>query len=266
VSVVGNGTVWADTDSFFACPTGTFGVVPGARAAAIGRVVGGLEDDEAKDARGVARAVDASPFGRVVEGRVAVVDVVDGAIDCLDAGFPGDARGVNPDVIGALRTAGFLFSSPDVTDERSGSASDVPLDVNPGLLAAVPGAGRVGGLVKLPPTALVRDVELGAGLDALVEVRALFVDTAAGRRALAAVPPDAVVVGLRGGTASFEPELGAFDAIFLRTDEVGVEGAGSFLGCDGLAGMVSLAARAWLAGIGVSIWRSDSGVCADQLQ
>jgi hypothetical protein len=180
--------------------------------------------------------------------------VVEGAMDCLDVGFPGDTLGVVPAAIGVLRTAGFLFSSPDVTDERSGSASDVPLDVKPGLLA-VPGTGRVGGLLRLPPTALVRDVVLLSGLDAPVEVRALLVD-AAGRRALAVVP--AVTVGLRGGTASFEPELGAFDAIFLRTDEVGVEGAGSFLSC-GLAGKVSLAARTWLAGVGVSIGRSDQG-------
>jgi hypothetical protein len=253
VSVEGSGTEGAEMDSFFACPTGTLGVVPGARAGATGRV--GLEDD-ARDARGVARVVGASPFGRVVKGlfAVVVVVVVEGAMDCLDIGFPGDTRGVVPAVMGVRRTAGFLFSSPDVTEERSGSASEVPLDVKPGRLA-VPGTGRVGGLLRLPPTALVRDVVLGVVLDAPIEVRALLVvDAAAGRRALAALPPVAVVVGLRGGTASFEPEFGAFEAIFLRTDEVGVDGAGSFLGCVGLAGSV------WLAGVGVSIWRSVQGL------
>jgi hypothetical protein len=257
VSVAGSGTDGAETESFFACPTGTFGVVPGARAAAIGRVVANFEE-EASDARGVALVVAASPFGRVVKGLFAVVVVlvvVGGAMDCLDVGFPGDTLGVVPAAIGVLRTAGCLFSSPDVTDDRSGSASDVPLDVKPGLLA-VSGAGRVGGLLKLPPTALVRDVELVSGLDALVEVRALLVDAAAGRRALAVVL--AITVGLRGGTASFEPELGAFEAILRLTDEVGVEGAGSFLGCCGPAGKDSLAARAWLV-VGVSIWRSDQG-------
>ena len=246
VSVVGSGTDEAETDSFFACPTGTLGVVPGACPAARGRVADGLEDG-AREARGAARVVDASADGRVVKGRFAVV-VLPGAMDCLDVGFPGDTRGAAPDVTGARRTAGFLFSSPDVTEERSGSASEVVRDGSPGLLAAVPGAERVGGLVRLPPTALVRDVELEAGLDALV-------DAAAGRRAPAAPPPVAVTVGLRGGKASFAPELGVLLAILRRTDDEGVEGAGSFLGC-GLPGKVSL----------VSIRGSDSGVCADQWQ
>jgi hypothetical protein len=134
---------------------------------------------------------------------------------------------------GVRRTAvGFLPSSPDVTDERSGSASEaVDLEANPVRLTAVPGTGRVGGLLKLDPAALIRDVELVVDLDALVGARAVLVDTVGRRAPTGAVPLD-VVVRRRGGTPSLLAEA-AFEAILRRREDVGVEGAGNFL-CSGL--------------------------------
>lgn len=222
-----------DTESFFAWPAGAFVAVPGA-----GRVVAaGLAPvvlvEAASDARGAARVVDASAAGRVVRGRFAPVVVV-GASDCLDAVFPGEDRVAAPGNAGVLRAADLRFSSPDVTDDRSGSASDaVAREDTPVLLAADPGAGRVGGLLRLDPSVLTRDVELGVGFDAVaVEARALLVVSAAGRRALAVALPLAAV-GRRGGAGSLPAEA-ALDAILRRTDDVGVEGFGSFFRC-GLA-------------------------------
>jgi len=227
----GNGA--AGTESFFACPLGAFAGLGAALAVVEGRAPVVLVDD-ASDARGVARVVGASAAGRVlvVRGRFAPA-VVEGATDCRDVVFPGDDRVTALGNAGVLRAVDFLFSSPDVTDDRSGSASDaVALEDAPGLLAAVPGAGRVGGLLRLDPTVLTREVELDAGFDAVaVEARALLV-AAVGRRALAvALPPTAV--GRRGGTGSLLAEA-ALEAILRRTDDVGVEGAGSFFLC-GLA-------------------------------
>jgi hypothetical protein len=230
--------------------------------------------DDARDARSVGRAVEPSPFGRVVRGRFAV-GVVEGATECLDVAFVvlvgGDGPAA-PGVLGVLRAAGRFFSSPDVTEAISGSASGVVLDANVVRLTAVPGAGRAGGLLEIEATVLVRVVfKLDAtvrvgGRDALAEFRASAVDDAVGRRAPAA--PPAVVVGRRGGTPSLEAGGGAFWAILRRTDDVGVEGAGNFFGCCGLAGKLSEGARSrepWLAGVGVSMWGSDSGVFADQI-
>jgi hypothetical protein len=228
-SVSGAGGGGAETDSFFAFPDGAFGVAPTARVPAMGRVEVGRVDG-AREARGAVRVVAASAGGRVVKGRLAaVVVVVEGAIDCRDVGLTGDGREAVDDVTGVRRTAVLFFSSPDVTDERSGSASDAVLEDEMVLRAAVPGDGRVGGLFRMEPLVLVRGVDVVGAFDALVAVRAVLVDAVAGRRALAAVPLAAV--GRRGGTASFEADEGAFAAIFRRTDEVGVEGVGSFLGC-----------------------------------
>lgn len=229
-------------------------VVPGATRVVVEGRAPVVLVDEASDARGVARAVEASAAGRVVRGRFAPV-VVEGAIDCRDVVFPGDERVAAPGTTGVLRTVGFRFSSPDVTDESSGSASDaVGFGVSPVLLAADPGVGRVGGLFRLEPTVLAREVALDSGFDAVaVDARALLVDAAVGRRAPTVAVPLAAV-GLRGGTASLPAEP-AFEAILRRTDDVGVEGAGSFLRCGlpGGAALVLEGASASLAGVGASI-------------
>jgi hypothetical protein len=225
VSCVGGGAV--DTESFFACAIGAL-VAPGAaRVVVEGRVLVVLVEG-ASDVRGVARAVGASAAGRVVRGRFAPA-VVEGASDCLDVVLPGDARVAALGKPGVLRTVvGRLFSSPEVTDDSSGSASDaVAREDTPGLLTAEPGAGRVGGLFRLDPTVLTREVELVSGFDApeMEALAVLVVDVdAVGLRALAVTPAPAAAVGRRGGTGSLLEE-----AIIRRTDDAGVEGAGSFL-------------------------------------
>lgn len=219
-----------ETDSFFACPEGAFVAVPGAALAVVAGREAVVLAEGARDERVVPRVVgcEASAAGREVRGRFAAVEE-EGASDDLEDTFPGGDRIAEPAIAGVLRAAGFLFSSPDVTDDSSGSASDaVDLEANPPLLAADPGAGRVGGLFKLDPTVPVRDMELDEGFDALIEGRAVLA-AAAGRRApTVAVPP--VVVGRRGGTASLPAEPNC-EAILRRTDDVGVEGGGSFLRC-----------------------------------
>jgi hypothetical protein len=225
----GGGTELAD--SFFACPADGFVAVPGTALVVV--VVEGRAPDvrveEASDARGVMRVVDASAAGRVVRGRFAVA-FVEGAMDCREVVLPGDDLVAPAAVPGVLRTAvGFLFSSPEVTEDNSGSASDaVALELIPARLGAVPGTGRVGGLLRLDPTVLTRDVELVVGFDAVVEVRAALVVDAVGRRAPTAAVLLVVVVGRRGGIGSLLAEEPALDAILRRTDDVGVEGAGNF--------------------------------------
>jgi hypothetical protein len=217
------GTDGAVTESFFACAAGAFAAAPPIAALAVatdGRVPV-VRVEEAREALG-ARVVLASAAGRVVRGRLVVVE---GASDCRDVGFPGEAL-VVVEATGVLRTAGFRFSSPDVTEESSGSASEA---VGLVVFLTAPGTARDGGLFRLDPLVPRRDVELVVGFDALTGVREDVVDTV-GRRA-GAVPLD-VVVGRRGGT----PSLLAFDAIFWRMTFVGVDGAGNFLGCCGLPG------------------------------
>lgn len=222
--------------------------------------------DDASDARGAAREVEVSAAGRVVRGRFAVV-VDEGASEALGVVLPGDDRVVAAGTAGVLRTVGFLFSSPDVTEDRSGSASDdAVLLANAVLLTAVPGAGRVGGLFKLDPTVLVRAVALASGFDA-VEARVVEA-AAAGRRAPAAAVL-LVAAGRRGGTGSLGPGAGALEAMVRRAVDVGVEGAVDFFRC-GLAAagelaMPALSAAASLAGVGASIAGLASGAaCADQ--
>jgi hypothetical protein len=231
----GEGGATALTESFFACPGAALAAAPptAARVVAVDGRAPVVLVDEASDARGAARAADASAAGRVVRGRFAVVVevVVEGAIDCLVVVFPGDGRvdvAAAP-AAGVLRTvAGFLFSSPDVTDDNSGSTSEaVDLEASPALLAVEPAMGRVGGLFRLDPTVLTREVELGAGLDAVVEARAVLVDTVGRRAPAVALPLVVEVVGRRGGMPSLLAEP-AFEAILRRTEDAGVEGAGNF--------------------------------------
>lgn len=146
-------------------------------AAAVGRVLGGRAEGP-REARG-ARVVAVSAAARVVEGRFAeaVAVAAEDESEGLDAGFPGDGRAAAADATSGLRTGGFfLLSSPDVTDDSSGSWSEAVLDDEIVLRAVVPGAGRVAGLLRLdPPMALVRAVEVAGGLTALVEVRVAVV-------------------------------------------------------------------------------------------
>ena len=125
-----------------------------------------------------------------------------------------------------------FFSSPEVTDDSS--ASDVAWDraAKPVLRAAVPGAGRVGGLFKLEPAADERIVELPGVLEAMVDGRAVLeevveLEAASGRRAV--VPPDGVAVGRRGGMPSLvaADEEGPDDAMLRRAGGVaGMRGVG----------------------------------------
>jgi hypothetical protein len=239
-------------EGFFACPSGALVVVPGAALVVVECRVPVVLVADARDARGVARVVGASAAGRVVKGRFVVVVV--GAMDGLEVVFPGEARVAAPAVPGALRTVVLLFSSPEVTDDKSGSASDAAdRDASVVLRAAEPGTGRVGGLFRLDPVVLTRDVELVGGLDALaVEARALLAVTV-GRRAPAGAVPAVEVVGRRGGIASLVAEP-AFEAILRRTEDVGVEGAGNFFR-SGLPawGVLDGGCSLSLAGVGASM-------------
>ncbi|KAF2117355.1 hypothetical protein BDV96DRAFT_644779 [Lophiotrema nucula] len=81
----------------------------------------------------------------------------------------------------------------------SGSASEAAVfAAAPVRLAAVPGAGRVGGLFKLDPAVPDLNVEQAGARDAVVDARAVL-DAAAGRFAAA---PVVLAVGRRGGTGS----------------------------------------------------------------
>lgn len=222
-------------ECFFACDTGVFGVMIetgalgmmwwGVRVAIVGRAVAGFDVKDAREARGVARVVVFSALGRdVVDGRFA--EVVEGVI--VDRRSDGVALPAAPAPPMVLRIAGFLFSSPEVTDDSSGSASGgVALDANPVRLAVTPGVARIEGLFKLDPVVERRDVELVRGFDALEGGRVVAVDTAAGRR----VPAEAVVTfvaaGRRGGTGSFFTTEDALEAILRRTTDEGEEGGGS---------------------------------------
>lgn len=211
----GAGVGTAGTDGFFACDSGVRIAEPGAALVVVviaGRAVVVLRVDEESEARGAVRDAGPSTEGRVVRGRFTAAVVVEAAGRVV-AGFAGD------DLVAVLvanvvrRAVGFLFSSPDVTDDKSGSASDaVALWVRPAFLTTVPGAGRVGGLFKLDPVAGVRVVELESGFDAVEGARAVLV--AAGRRA---APVPTTAVGRRGGTGSLELE-----AILRRAGEAGV--------------------------------------------
>jgi hypothetical protein len=209
------------TESFFACPTGaTLGAAFGAaRVVADGRVVVGREDEDS-DVRGAALATGASTVERE-SGRFAAV--VPGAAmpdfrSVVVVGvLPGDALGVAGEARVVLRAAGFLLSSPDVIEAMSVSASEaMDFEANAVLLAALPAAGRVGGLLRLAPDVLVRAIELAGAFDALVGVRAVDVD-AAGRRAPVAVIPG----GRRGGAFSdLEAAPGAVEDMLARADAV----------------------------------------------
>ena len=200
-----------ERDGFFAaCPTDVLDAGLAAVLTVAGRVVVGREDAPS-EARGPAAR------GRLA---AAVAVVVAGASDCRETALPGDARGAALAAGAARRTAGFRFSSPDVSDDRSGSASDVVFTAAAERRAEGPATGRVGGLLRLdPPSVLAREPPGGGGRVVLVEARGVADGGAAVRRALAAV--GAAAEGRRGGTAS----LGADEGAMARAvGVVGVEG------------------------------------------
>lgn len=208
------------------------------RAVVARRGAAGFAVDEAREARGVARVAADSALGRaVVEGRFVAAAVEGVMVDRRAEGVAAPAAPAPPSV---LRTAGFLFSSPEVTDESSGSASDgAGFEASPVRLAAVPAGARVGGLFRLGPVAVRRDVEPASALDALLGGRVVVpggaAAAAAGRRAPAEAAVLLLVAGRRGGTGSF---LGAFEAILRRRTDEGEDGGGSECSgcCCGLAG------------------------------
>ena len=228
-------------------------------------MVDGLVDEDS-DVRGAALLAGPSMEGRVVRGRfAAVVAVVVGRAAIV---LPGEDLAAAAGVNVVLRAVGLLFSSPEVTDDRSGSASDAAADrdTSPVFLAAVPGAGRVGGLFRLDPVAVVREVALESGLDAVVE-EALAARDAAGRRAGAEVP--LVAVGRRGGIGSLEAE-GALEAILRRAGEAGavvVVGARADLcGLAASGAVVTSGAGASPAGVSLDGGGASSAMLGLQLE
>lgn len=216
-----------------------------------GRAVAVVRVEEDKDARGVARTVGPSTEGRVVAGRFAAR--VAEAAGRVVVGFAGDLVAA-PAARVVRRTEGFLFSSPDVTEDRSGSASEaVGLEANPVFRTVVPGAGRVGGLLKLNPAVAVREVAPDSGFDAAVAVRVVpvVVVVAAGRRTAAPAP----TAGRRGGIESLEVVEGALEAILRRVaGDAGAAGLRAVLAGDsGGAVVVGSASLALGGGGGESI-------------
>jgi hypothetical protein len=229
----GAGVGAAVIDGFFACENNALGTGPGAALAAVvvGRATAEGRVDVDSDARGVVRAAALSAEGRVVRGRFAAAVAEAGGRVVEVVVFPGDDLVADVDARVVRRATGLLFSSPDVTEDRSGSASEAAaLEANAGFRTTVPGAGRVGGLLKLDPAAEARVAVPGSVLDAVVAVRVVLV--AAGRRA--PVPEPTTAVGRRGGTASF-----GFEAILRRAGDEGVaDGARARAGCWGASAEV----------------------------
>jgi hypothetical protein len=204
-------------EAFFAASVEDLEVadVAGARAVVVGRTF------EMREVRGAVLLAAGSAAARevVVVGRLGAA-VVDDTVGLLSAVvvFPGErvlVEEVNVDFRAATLLAGFLFSSPEVMDERSGSWSDaVDLDAPRAVfLAVVPGAGRVGGLLRLDPSTLLRlVVVVEEGLDR-VEDLAAVVEVVAGRFAAAAVVE--LVNGRRGAAVAVLEDATGEDIFFL---------------------------------------------------
>ena len=199
-----------EIDGFFACPSVLFAaVVVDALVDVAGRVAAGLVPD-AREARGAVRVAEVSALVRdVAVGRLGAAAVLDGVMverrSAAEATFEGEDFDAVEDNKADIRltwplTPSFLFSSPEVRDERSCSWSDVVLfevEVRPVRRVPVAGTGRVGGLFRLDPS--VEDLVV------VVEGRVVVV---AGR--LAAAPVVAVDRGRRG--AAWSPFDAAVDA------------------------------------------------------
>lgn len=248
---MGADTGAAGADGFFACASGALAAAPGAALAVVvvvaGRAVAVVRVEDDREARGAARDVGPSTEGRVVAGRFAAA--VAAAAGRVVVGRAGD-RVAAPAARAVRRTEGFLFSSPDVTEDRSGSASDaVALEASPVLRTVVPGAGRVGGLLRLEPAVVVREAAPESGLDAAAAVRVVLVLVlvAAGRRTAAPAP----TTGRRGGTGSLEVVDEALEAILRRVaGDAGAAGLRAVLGGDAGGAVVVGSASLALGGGG----------------
>lgn len=240
-----------EIDGFFACPSVLFAVVVvGALVDVAGRVAAGLVPD-AREARGAIRVAEVSALVRdVVVGRLGAAAVLDGVIverrSAVEATPEGeDLDAVEDDKVDIRLvwplTPSFLFSSPEVRDERSYSWSDVVLfEVEVRSVRRVPmaGAGRVGGLFRLDPSAEDLVLEAARGFVVVVKGRVVVV---AGR--LAAAPVVAVDRGRRGAAWSpFDAAVDAEDNFFFLGGVV-VSGCGWAVGVsevvDGAASLVS---------------------------
>jgi hypothetical protein len=212
-----------EIDGFFACPSVLFAaVVVGALVDVAGRVAAGLVPD-AREARGAVRVTEVSALVRnVAMGRLGAAAVLDGVMverrSAVEATFEGEDFNAVDDkadirLVWPL-TPSFLFSSPEVRDERSCSWSDVVLfEVEVRLVrwVLVVGAGRVGGLFRLDPSVEDLVAEAARGFVVVVEGRMVVV---AGR--LAAAPVVAVDRGRRGAAWSpFDMAVDAEDDIFF---------------------------------------------------
>jgi hypothetical protein len=236
-SLTGDGAAAAGMDSFFACETGVRGAVVARRgvvAAAAGRVVAGRVVEADSEAREAAREGVVSVLERdVIPGRF-VADVAD-SVDLRSAAvLVGVARAAALVTVGGRRAVGvdFFLSSPDVTDERSGSASDaLALDVLGGWVgrrARVLAAGRAAGLVVVEAAAPMREAALAGDRVAAVEAFAFALAAlAVGRRTgwAPAVPPK---VPRRGGAGPFVVAGEVDDEAMMRLGRLGrrAEGGG----------------------------------------
>jgi hypothetical protein len=203
----------AGMDIFFACEIGVRGAVVARRgvvaAAAAGRVVAGRVVEADSEAREAAREGVVSVLERdVMPGRF-VADVADSVALRSAAVLLGVARAAALVTVGGRRAVGvdFFLSSPDVTDERSGSASDAlalgALEGWVGRRARVLAAGRAVGLVGVEAAAPMREAALAGERVAAVEAFAFALAAlAVGRRTgwAPAVPPK---VPRRGGAVPF---------------------------------------------------------------
>jgi hypothetical protein len=239
-SLTGDGAAAAGMDSFFACETGVRGAVVARRgvvaAAAAGRVVAGRVVEADSEAREAAREGVVSVLERdVIPGRF-VADVADSVDLRWAAVLLGVARAAALVTVGGRRAVGvdFFLSSPDVTDERSGSASDAfALDVLGGWVgrrARVLATGRAAGLVVVEAAAPMREAALAGDRVAAVEAFALalalaLAALAVGRRTGWApeVPPK---VPRRGGAGPFVVAGEVDDEAMMRLGRRQAEGGG----------------------------------------
>lgn len=215
-------TTGAGTTGFFADEVEDLAVVEvaGVLVVATGRVA--VDRAGAREVRGVVRLAGASaPVREVVAGLFAapVVEVTVGLLSVAVV-LRGDvviADEANVDFRPDRLLVGFLFSSPEVIEAKSGSWSEaVDLDAPRAVrLAVVPGAGRVGGLFKLDPRMLerVEAVEGLAVVDVLVEVVVV-----AGR--FAAAPVEEVANGRRGGAVVVLEDATGDDIFFFGVEDV----------------------------------------------
>lgn len=197
----------------------------------------------------VLEVVVVSAVVRELRGRLAAAVALAGVMvdrrSAVVAGFPGDALAAAAEDSVVRRAVGFLFSSPEVMEPISTSASDgVERAARPVLRAVAPMAGRVGGLLSVEPVVPARAVALAGGRAAAVGARAVVEDVAAGRRVLAVeVLALAVDKGRRTEPVSgLEAVEEALEAILRRAvPAVPARGAAGLFGCGASAGVAGAA-------------------------